>query len=100
MAWVGIVIAGELRALARVCYGNKWREERVRDAGKVTLFEKTLEPFLTISAEAWVILILSILLYLRWWLRSGSWREVIRGIGSVNVLETVRKRLSALKKGP
>jgi hypothetical protein len=97
---VGIVIAGELRALARVCYGNKWREERVRDAGRVTLFEKTPELFLTILAEAWVILILSILLYLLWWLRSGSWREVITGIGSVNVLETVRKRLPALKRGP
>jgi hypothetical protein len=97
---VGIVIAGELRALARVCYRNQWREERVRDAGRVTIFfEKALELFLTILAETWVILILSILLFWRWWLRSGSWREVIRGIGSVNVLETVRKRLSALKKG-
>jgi hypothetical protein len=87
------------RAFARVCYGSKRREERVRDARRVILFEKTAELFLTILAEAWVVLILNILLYLRWWLRSGSWREVIRGIGSVNVLETVRKRLSALKKG-
>jgi hypothetical protein len=63
------------------------------------LFEKTPELFLTFLAEAWVMLNSNILLHLRWWLGSGSWREVICGIGSVNVLETVRKRLSALKKG-
>jgi hypothetical protein len=41
--------------------GSKRREERVRDARRVILFEKTPELFLTILAEAWVVLILNIL---------------------------------------